>query len=61
MDWLGKMIGLLSEFLYSNKEIKGGGVIQVCYCLFVVFVYVRMQFFVWIKCFYYGRGDRFEG
>ena len=29
MDWLGKMIGLPAEFLHSNQQTKGGGVIQV--------------------------------
>ena len=29
MDWLGKMIGLPSEFLHSNQLTMGGGVIQV--------------------------------
>ena len=29
MDWLGKMIGLPSDFLHSNKQTMGGGVIQV--------------------------------
>ncbi|XP_013401543.1 histidine decarboxylase-like [Lingula anatina] len=28
MDWLGKMIGLPAEFLHSNQQTKGGGVIQ---------------------------------
>ena len=29
MDWLGKMLGLPSEFLHSNEQTMGGGVIQV--------------------------------
>ena len=29
MDWLGKLIGLPSVFLHSNKQTMGGGVIQV--------------------------------
>lgn len=29
MDWLGKMIGLPNEFLHSNEQTRGGGVIQV--------------------------------
>ncbi len=29
MDWLGKMIGLPPEFLHSNEQTMGGGVIQV--------------------------------
>ncbi len=29
MDWLGKMIGLPHEFLHSNEQTMGGGVIQV--------------------------------
>ena len=38
MDWLGKMIGLPHEFLHSNEQTMGGGVIQVkiefhCYSL----------------------------
>ncbi|KAL5019867.1 hypothetical protein ScPMuIL_002759 [Solemya velum] len=28
MDWLGKMIGLPTEFLHSNEQTMGGGVIQ---------------------------------
>ncbi|XP_064645172.1 histidine decarboxylase-like [Lineus longissimus] len=28
MDWLGKMIGLPQEFLHSNEQTMGGGVIQ---------------------------------
>ena len=29
MDWLGRMIGLPTEFLHSNEQTLGGGVIQV--------------------------------
>ena len=29
MDWLGKMIGLPSEFLHARNDSLGGGVIQV--------------------------------
>ena len=29
MDWLGKMIGLPTEFLHSQSDSLGGGVIQV--------------------------------
>jgi len=29
MDWLGKMIGLPVDFLHSNEQTRGGGVIQV--------------------------------
>ena len=32
MDWLGKMIGLPSDFLHARNDSLGGGVIQVC-CL----------------------------
>lgn len=36
MDWLGKMIGLPSEFLHARSDSLGGGVIQVwvwfCVC-----------------------------
>ena len=42
MDWLGKMIGLPHEFLHSNEQTMGGGVIQVeiesyCYSLHVLY------------------------
>ena len=30
MDWLGKMVGLPTDFLHSNEQTLGGGVIQVC-------------------------------
>jgi hypothetical protein len=33
MDWLGKMIGLPSEFLHARSDSLGGGVIQVWFCL----------------------------
>ena len=29
MDWLGNMLGLPNEFLHSNEQTMGGGVIQV--------------------------------
>ena len=29
MDWLGRMIGLPTEFLHSHEQTMGGGVIQV--------------------------------
>ncbi len=29
MDWLAKMIGLPNDFLHSNADTTGGGVIQV--------------------------------
>ena len=29
MDWLGKMLKLPEEFLHSNSQTTGGGVIQV--------------------------------
>jgi hypothetical protein len=48
MDWLAKMIGLPHEFLHSNKETMGGGVIQVtCVpvrCLCSTFVQVITRF-----------------
>ena len=30
MDWLAQMISLPKDFLHSNKQTPGGGVIQVC-------------------------------
>ncbi|KAL4216522.1 hypothetical protein ACF0H5_024245 [Mactra antiquata] len=43
MDWLGKMIGLPSEFLHSNKQTMGGGVIQTTAsdCTFVTLLAAR--------------------
>ncbi|XP_052786150.1 histidine decarboxylase-like [Mya arenaria] len=43
MDWLGKMIGLPSEFLHSNKHAMGGGVIQTTAsdCTFVTLLAAR--------------------
>jgi len=29
MDWLGRMLHLPEEFLFSGKDSRGGGVIQV--------------------------------
>ena len=34
MDWLGKMIGLPSDFLHRKQTNNGGGVIQVHYINF---------------------------
>lgn len=31
MDWLGKMIGLPSDFLHSKEQTLGGGVIQASF------------------------------
>uniref|UniRef100_K1R2A9 Histidine decarboxylase n=1 Tax=Magallana gigas TaxID=29159 RepID=K1R2A9_MAGGI len=47
MDWLGKMIGLPSEFLHSNKETKGGGVIQLTAsdCTFITMLAARTEVF----------------
>ena len=32
MDWLAKMIGLPNDFLHSQEDTSGGGVIQVRLC-----------------------------
>ncbi|CAC5419651.1 hdc [Mytilus coruscus] len=45
MDWLGKMIGLPSGFLHSNKQTMGGGVIQVTAsdCTFISLLAARTE------------------
>ncbi|XP_076081670.1 aromatic-L-amino-acid decarboxylase-like isoform X1 [Mytilus galloprovincialis] len=45
MDWLGKMIGLPSDFLHSNKQTMGGGVIQVTAsdCTFIALLAARTE------------------
>ncbi|XP_061180734.1 histidine decarboxylase-like [Saccostrea echinata] len=47
MDWLGKMIGLPSEFLHSNKQSRGGGVIQLTAsdCTFITMLAARTEAF----------------
>ena len=43
MDWLGKMIGLPSEFLHARSDSLGGGVIQVWFAslFFILSSYCR--------------------
>ncbi|KAK3095077.1 hypothetical protein FSP39_009994 [Pinctada imbricata] len=52
MDWLGKMIGIPVEFLHSNKQNKGGGVIQLTAsdCTFITMLAARTEVFRKYKC-----------
>ncbi|XP_025080635.1 histidine decarboxylase-like [Pomacea canaliculata] len=45
MDWLGKMIGLPSDFLHSKEQTLGGGVIQTTAsdCTFVTLLGARAE------------------
>nr|KAG5695921.1 hypothetical protein BaRGS_017359 [Batillaria attramentaria] len=45
MDWLGKMIGLPTDFLHSNEQTLGGGVIQTTAsdCTFVSLLAARAE------------------
>ncbi|OWF55509.1 histidine decarboxylase-like [Mizuhopecten yessoensis] len=59
MDWLGKMIGLPSEFLHSNKQTMGGGVIQLTASdsTFIALLAARTEVFRKYKCLHSGLDD----
>ncbi|KAJ8311366.1 hypothetical protein KUTeg_010721 [Tegillarca granosa] len=59
MDWLAKMIGLPPEFLHSNKQTMGGGVIQLTASdsTFIALLAARTEAFRKYKCVNIGLDD----
>ena len=43
MDWLGKMIGLPSEFLHARSDSLGGGVIQVWFASLFLYLVATVE------------------